>query len=867
MKNRGSQPPRLAKWLMEKAAGNEERKTIVGDMDECFEELRKGQGKWKSDVWYWSQVGKSTPALLKNSVYWRAVMFKNYLKVALRIIQKHKIYSAINITGLSVGLACCLLIFLYVSHESSFDRYHDDADRIYRIVLKIERESAEMETARVSTPLIPILREGFPDIESAARFQNMDWRRNLVEFENKRFYENRVMVAENDLFQVLTIPFSSGDPASALSRPDTVVISKSMSTKYFGHRDPLGLTLNIWDRPFEVTGVVLDPPDNTHVKYGFILSLNGFERIWNMDNWGWTGFYALIKLKSEVDPLTFERKIEHIADKYIPEDLREWGATLTYSLQPIKKIHLYSNLSAEVETPGNPAYLYIFSIIGLLILLLSVINFTNLTTARSAHRSREVGIRKVVGAQRNQLRKQFLGESYMIAFISAAGALTMSVLALSVFNGLTGKEFTSGALFRPVLLSALFCLALLVGLTGGIYPAFVLSLFRPVSVLKGTLDSRTKGILLRKILVLGQYAVTIVLITGTLVVYKQIDFMKNEHLGFDKEQKLIIPADFRVDPEAVKAEFLGHPSISAASACWSVPGRTTNRIEAKLVGQADSRAQSMDFLYVDADFIPDYKIDMVAGRAFRKETLTDVRESFVLNETATDAFGFASPQEAVGIRMYEGGSGRIGTIIGVTADFHFKGLQTVVEPLVLQLNPDFFTQLSLTVRPENLGSTLSFIEDKWNELRLGSVFSYFFLDEDFNRQYNAEERVGRLAVTFTLLALFVSCLGLVGLSSYTAEQRTKEIGIRKVLGASVPNILVLLTKEFTLWVLMANLIAWPLGYLFMNSWLHQFAYRTALNPVIFFVAGASALVIALLTVSFQSVRAAVAEPVDSLRYE
>lgn len=867
MSEKTSRPPRLSRWLMERVARSEEIDTIIGDMDEFFVSVCEQQGRVRARVWYWTQVFKSIPVLLFNSVYWRFVMLKNYLKVTLRNIRNHKIYSLINISGLAVGLACCILIFLYVNFELSYDRYHEGAERVYRVSLKISRESTEMETARVSTPLIPAIRESFPELEASARFQTMDWRRNLVQLGDKQFYESQVMVAENDLFYVLTIPFLSGDPETALIRPDTVVISKSKAEKYFGHDNPIGQTLSIWGRPFEVTGVVVDTPENTHIKYGFILSLNGFERVWNMENWGWTGFYAYIKLKPGVDVAAFEDKIRIIANRYIPDQLVEWGATFNYFLQPITSVHLKSNLNMEVEAPGNPTYLYIFSVIGFLILLLSVINFTNLTTARSSNRSREVGIRKVVGARRSQLTRQFLGESLLTSFFATMGAVILSILVLPYFNGLTGNHFEPSSLLKPSLILVLVLLALFVGFAGGSYPAFLLSFLRPVRVLKGNLNIKSGGNLFRKTLVLCQFAVTITLLIGTMVVYRQLNFMKNMYLGFEKEQKLILPVDFHTDPESVKAEFLKHPAISEATACWSVPGRQTNRIEARILEQAEDRAQSMDFLYIDSDFIPAYKIDIVAGRAFQKNKLTDVMDTFVINEAAMKAFGFDSPDMVVGSRMYEGGSGNVGTIIGVAKDFHFKGLQTAVEPLVLQLNPDYFSQLSLTLQTNNLNETLSFVENKWKKLHLGSVFSYFFLDEDFNRQYGAEENVGRLALSFTILAVFISCLGLVGLSSYTAEQRTKEIGIRKVLGASVPHILLLLTREFTQWVLVANIIAWPLGYIFMSGWLRSFAYRTPIGLGIFLVSGAMALGLALLTVSFQSVKAALSNPVHSLRYE
>jgi putative ABC transport system permease protein len=455
----------------------------------------------------------------------------------------------------------------------------------------------------------------------------------------------------------------------------------------------------------------------------------------------------------------------------------------------------------------------------------------------------------------------------LASLVSLALSLIIMVLALPYFNMLTGQNFERNDLFRPVILLSLVGFSLCVGLMAGSYPAFFLSRFLTVNVLKGSKGRDPKGNPLRKVLVVTQFSITIILIIGTLSVFKQIRFMKNKHLGFDKHQKLIIPAAIGERYESVKNEFMSDPSITGATACWNVPGRMANLIEAHLVGGLEEKTQSMNFYYVDSDFLREYKIEMMAGRSFQKEVQTDINDTFILNETAAKAFGFSSPEEAIGKRMYEGGSGGIGTIIGVTEDFHYKGLQTKVEPLVLQWRPDFFSYLSLTVKTENLSQTLSFVKKKWNELRLGGLFTYFFLDEDFNRHYQSEESLGRLYAALTLLAIFISCLGLAGLSSFTAEQRTKEIGIRKILGASVPNILIILVSEFTKWIMVASIIAWPVAFFVTYKWLQGFAYRTSPSIWVFGLSAVVAFFIAVLTVSYQSIKAAIANPVNSLRYE
>ncbi len=791
-------------------------------------------------------------------------MLKNYFVVAFRNFLRHKIYASINILGLAVGLACCLLIFTFVRYELSFDRYHEDADRIFRIAQKIQKESAKYETARVATPLIPAIRDSFPEVESAARFQLSTWD-NLVEREETADFEEWVMIAENDLFSVFSIPFIRGSSENALLRPQTAVITEHIAKKYFSSEDPVGKTLKVWDSFFEITGVVADCPGNTHLRYEIIVSLSSFA--WNLENWGWTGFYAYVKLGSGANSEIFEQKIRDIAHVHAGSKLKEWGQRFSFTLQPLPSIHLHSHLNAEIVPSGQARYLYIFTVIGVVIILLSCINFTNLSTARSAARAREVGMRKVFGADRGQVARQYLWESLAASSVSFFLALSLAALALPAYNRISGLKLGFEHLFKsPVLLTALG-LSFMAGLLGGFYPALLLSRFAPVKVLKGSPGLAPRGSGLRKILVVAQFSMTISLLIGTLVVYKQVEFMKNRPLGFDPQQKLIVPSQLLERFESIKAEFLRNPNITGATACWNVPGRLANTVEARLVGEPEERTQSMNYYYVDDDFIGEYGIELVAGRSFERNRASDIDNTFVLNETASRAFGFGSPEEAIGKKMYEGGSGLIGTIIGVTRDFHYRGLQTVVEPLVMQFRPSYFTTLSLTVKMENLGETLSFVEKTWERLQLGRLFTFFFLDADFNRHYRTEENLGRLCLMFTLLAIFISCLGLGGLSSFTTEQRTKEIGIRKVLGASVVQIISHLLGGFTKWIIFSNLLAWPVSYVIMHKWLRSFAYRTNLGIGLFALSGILALALAAAVVSYQCVRAGVANPADSLRYE
>jgi len=758
-----------------------------------------------------------------------------------------------------------LLIFMFVSHELCYDNYHKDVDRIYRIATIVKSGSVEKPFARGLTPLVPTLRENFPEVEAAARFHYWSTSNVKVEHNDQVFVENSLMVTEPDLFRVFTMPFLHGDPATALNRPGAIVITKEIMDKIFGDENPLGKTLKVNGSAYEITGVVENVPENTHLRYDIMLSLKTVASRMNLDNWGWTGFYSYVKLRPNVNPHQFEEKIRKIAHNYIGNRLDELGIEFILFLQPLKDIHLHSNLHREIKPPGDAIYVYIFSIVGILILIVACINFMNLTTARSGTRAKEIGVRKVMGAQRFQLVLQFIGEFIFMTLIALFIALLIIELVLPYFNELAGKHFTTSSIFQPIILVALIGTSLFVGLIAGIYPALFLSGSKPVLVVQRFSTTGSGGGAVRKMLVIWQFAISSALIIGTLLIYRQINFMKSEPLGFDKNQKLILPVYLGDNFETIKKEFLNHPSITGATASTNVPGRINNSLVTKLLGDENKQGWTILYNFVDDDFISEYGLEVIAGRAFQREMATDASMAFVLNEAAVSTFGFSSPEEALGQRLTRGGEN--GSIVGVVKNFHIKGFQSEIQPHIMQLRRKGFSMLTLTVNTENLAETLEFIERKWQELQLGNTFSYFFLDEDFNRQYNSEERMGKLFSVFTVLGIIIAVLGLFGLASFMAEQRTKEIGIRKVLGATIANVVALLSKDFVKLVLLSNVIAWPVAWWAMNKWLQNFAYRIEISWWVFVLAGGLALVIALLTVSTQAVRAALANPVEALRYE
>ncbi len=807
-------------------------------------------------------------ALWKPSRFMPALIW-NYLKVTLRKMRQKKAYSVINIVGLATGIACCLFILLYVLFELSFDNFHKDADRIY-IVGQDRKSEAGRELVGANFPLLaPTLKERYPQVEAAGRL-NQGWI-SQVKYKDKVFKEEALWDADPGIFDVLTIPFIQGNPKTALERPNTAVLTELLANKYFGDANPLGKTVTIGDKEYEVTGIVQDPLPNTDFAYKIIKSWKTIE-MEEEDHWrtwhpGMAATACLVKLSEGASASDFEEQIQKIPHEFCGEELDKRGLDYKFFLLALKKRHRVILSGDQIRPSSSLLYVYIFSVVGLLILLIACMNYMNLATARSANRATEVGMRKVVGAHRRQIVRQFLGESLLIVSISLVIAITLVQIFLPQFNTLALTQFTSQSLFQPGIVIGVILLLLFVSLGAGSYPAFFLSAFKPISVLRGTLKSGSKGAIMRKVLVVGQFVISIALIISTLIIYRQILYMKSQPLGFDKEQKLVITLRnwemITNKYETVKNEFLRHPAVLNATASSGVPGSMINRTWVFPSGEQDTKGQAFRSLRCDHDFTEVYGLTLVAGRPFNNKIQSDTYEAFIINESGARAFGWSTPEEALGKELWE----RRYPVIGVVKDFHWWGLQREIEPMIMRVVPDLFRSITLTVNTADMQNTLGFLNKKFNELFPGDLFEYFFVDSNFDIQYRSEERLSRIFQISTFLGIFIACLGLFGLASFIAEQRTKEIGIRRVLGATVSQVMVLLSKEFTKWVLVANLIAWPLAYLAARKWLQNFAYRMTLGVEIFIFAAALALIIALCTVGYQSIKAAIANPVDSLRYE
>ncbi len=873
MKRRQFHPPRIAGWILKHTARYEENFAIFGDFDEEFQEVVRDKGALTARLWYWRHCLRSLPVFVKDSIYWSFIMLKNYLKIAFRSLKKHKGYSFINITGLAIGMAVCILILMWVLNELSFDRYHEKADHICRVTMDIELGST-LHTPVTLTAAGPALVRDFPEVITATRIAPPN--RASVKYEDKLFQEARVGYAENAIFDIFTFPFVSGDPRTALEAPYSVVITESMAKKYFGDEDPLGKILRINnERDFSVTGVVKDVPPNSHFVFNMLCSFQTYLKEGDArdDQWFDVRFYTYLLLDDNVPIKNLEQKLPDFIDKYLGEAMKASGGSIKLSLQPLKRIHLYSDFERDLSANSDINYVYLFSGIAIFVLCIASINFINLSTARSSTRAQEVGMRKTLGAVRSRLIGQFLGESLIYSMCSMVLATVLLKLSLPFFNAIIGYDLSMNFVQTPWLIMAFLGLAVIVGVFAGSYPAFFLSSFQPVRVLKGFLKVGTSNSRFRRVLVVFQFAISIALIIGTLIITRQITFMKKTNLGFDKEHVVVIPRmneSLRKSYLSIRGELLSLPGVIDVGASDLVPSRGHLVSSFLPEGFADDQQQTMDYMNVDPHYIPALGMEMVAGRNFSEDLATDQDESVLINEAAAKKFGW---DNAVGKRfVFQPPPGREGettyvSVIGVVKDFHLQSLRKKIEPLIIFYDPDNLFSVSLRLAPENIMDTMDLLKKKWGELDPNRPFNYFFLDEAYDSQYRSEERLKNITFYFSFLAIFIGCLGLFGMASFTAEQRTKEIGIRKILGASVSGIIRLLAKEFLVLVAVANFIAWPVAYWAMNRWLQSFAYRTGISPLLFVLSAVLSISIALITVSFQAIRAALSNPVDALRYE
>jgi putative ABC transport system permease protein len=802
-------------------------------------------------------------------------MLKNYIKLAIRNLLLHKGYSFINIAGLAIGMACCLLIFGYVRDEFNYDRYHEKADQIYRVVGNMDSPYNETETAAVGPPLAPALRDEFPAILNVARIAPASLRKDkvLVSYREISFYEKRLGYADSSLFKIFSLPLAKGDPQAVLNQPHSIVISESMAKKYFGAEEPVGKVLAIENKfDYEITGVMKDMPRRSHFRFDFIAAFASLKDEYHSmmtDCWRCPLAYTYVLLPKDLPSATLEKHFPQFWEQY---NGGQGSPGIHLRLQPLTDIHLNTGLTTEIEPAGNPALLYVLMIVGCCILFIACINYVNLATARSSHRAKEVGMRKVVGAKREQLVGQFLSEATLLALLALPMALVLIEIFSPFINDLAGKDLRIESMENWRTLLGLTVVALLVGGLSGSYPAWYLSRLRPALILKGRFNLNVKAATMRRILVITQFALAVILVVATITMFAQLHYLRSKRLGFDKEQVVVVPLnDAQIREQnasplgALRAALLQNPKVLKVSAAENVPPANLADLELWPDTMQSQNPPRMKIVTVDYEFFQTLGIEVMEGRTDSPHLAPEAKTAFVLNETAVKALGWES---AVGkkIRLGERWHKVQGEVVGVVKDFHFGSLHQRIEPTVFDLG-SWFDFLLVRISPDDVSGTLAFLQEKWEKFWPHRPFEFFFLDKQFKALYETEERLGKLFVYFAGLTIVIAGLGLYGLASFMAAQRTKEIGIRKVLGASVAGIVSLLAGDFLKLVALANIIAWPIAWYAMNRWLQNFAYRIDIGWWMFALAGGLALLIAFMTVSTQAIKAALANPVEALRYE
>jgi len=849
-------PPQFPERIIGSLAWDEDRYSILEDLREEYGYIHKTRGARRADLWYWGHMIRSFFPLLKFALYWRFVMLGNYLKVAFRNFRKHKSYSFINISGLAIGMACCMLIMLWVQDELNYERFNEHIDDMFCVV-EYPPENPKSCSASIPAPVIPHLVDKYADVKHASRF--MASYRRLFSYEGNNLFEDNGGFADPELFDVFSFKAVLSDPKAALTDPNTIVLTKSMAAKYFGPENPLGKTIKLENRyVFSVGAVIEDIPHNSSIRFDYLIPFENFGRFDDvgLDNWGsrW-GYMGFVILQANVDPDVFSAKI---AEEVIDNNP---GSTHKLKLYPYKDLRLIG-----LNNNGTFKFILIFSAIAILILLIACINFVNLTTSQSGKRAKEIGLRKVIGASKSSIKRQVYSELVAMVAISFGLAVVLVYFFLPKLNALSGKTLTLSITEDSGLLLGMLAIALITLIVSGAYPAFYLSSFSPLKIMKSDASIRSGHSSLRKMLVIGQFAISIILIVSTIVITRQMTYIKNKELGFDKDHLIYIDllGDLKTKYDTVKNELLRNPGINAVTVAVSLPNNAHNNAGGlDWEGRPADVQGSLNFISVDKDYFETVGVEFLEGETFQSVPSNSVLSEFVINEKAVEAMKIENPVGKT-FKMWDRNPGRI---IGIVKNVHNTPLHHEIEPVFYVQFPYFYNYLIINIKNENVPHTIGFIQDVTRTINPHYPFEFHFLNEDIDRFYQTERQVSRLITYFTALAIFVSCLGLFGLSLFTAEQRTKEIGIRKTLGATVSGIVGLMSKDFLVLVGVANFIAWPVSYLIMNRWLQNFAYRVDIGLWIFALAAALALVIALLTISFQTIKAATANPVDSLRYE
>ena len=863
-------PLKILEFFLKNIIPFDEQENLAGDFEEVYERISRKSGKSKARLWYTLQIFKLIPSYFKNYTFWSLTMIKNYLKIAFRNIKRHKAYSFINISGLAIGMACCLLIVLHIQDELSYDAFHLNADRIFRVVTSTSRDGVPTNaTGTFGTG--PALKEDFPEVVDSARIRSMgQGTRIYIGHKDRKYYEERFFFADPGIFTVFTFPLIQGDAERALSEPNSIVITEDMAEKYFGRENPMGQTLEADPynsgemMVFQVTGIAKNVPSHSHFHFDFLASyVNQKEDLTQFS--GLYSHYTYVLLQDASQAAGLESQLPDFIRRHYGED--SWYSN---HLQPIRKIRLYSRLRSEIEPTGNIASVTIFSLVAVIVLVIACINYINLSTALSLKRAKEVGLRKVVGARRKQLIEQFLGESLLVSLLSGFLAFFLAGLLLPLFNAIADKEVTLRFLTGIIPLASLMGIVAVVGVVSGSYVAFVLSGLTPFQVLKGGSYSGGWKTKLREGMVISQFFLATIMVICALTAHKQMRFIQTHNTGYNRDEILVIPLnkEARAGYTALRSELLMYSFIRNTTTSSYVPTRGSWHESVSFEGRDQNLTPVLYF--IDKEFVDTYGIQILHGTDFTRALSDPSSAEFLVSaQTVTEA-GYSSPEEALGKQVqWMSRSGEYsGTIIGVINDMNLYSFHRAAYPMILLITPiEQHDYLSVRLDANRYSEALATVQSAWKRLVPYYPMDYSFLDASFEAMHRADRRLNDIFQVFSLTAVVVACLGLFGLAVFAAEQKTKEIGIRKVLGASAFNIYFMLSRDFLKWVIVANIVAWPIAYYSMHKWLQGFVYRTRIGWEIFLLSAIVALLISIFTISFQSIKAARANPVDSLRYE
>lgn len=860
-----TRPPAAAEKILQFLLPD--RYALMGDYEEYFNELLSEKGRAHAVFWYWLQIFVVFPSFLIDSIVWSLIMVANSIKLSLRILKRQGVYSALNILGLSVGIACFILISLYVTHELSYEQGHENRDRIYRVVHTRTWGSGVSSVANSPVPLGAALKEYFPGIENSVRFwRSFDPR---LRDGDTGFAGEKVYFTDPDVFKVFTFDFISGNPENALSDPNTVVLTRTLAEKFFGTDDPTGKTIEYKGYPdnqllLTVTGVIDDLPDNTHVDFDALVSLTGVET--EVNNWGSIKpVWVYVMLPENVNRTDVETSFPGFVEEYIKKGWKE--ADFQFRLEPIGDIHLRSMYSGGFKPGSGMTRVYTLSAVGILILLIACINFMNLSTALSQKRGKEIGMRKVLGTSESQIIRHFLTETIVYCVIAGLSGIVIAAFLLPTLNILSGLNLSIKDLLGLRTAGLLTFVIVVSGLLSGAYPAFYLSGFRPAEVLQKRYRFKATAMFVRKGLIVFQFIASIVLIICTLTINGQLQYMQQKDLGFNRDNVVVVP--YAGDGQAFMHEIKRFNDIAGVTVSTRIPANISNYDRRPVLPEGMDNVVQVDNYIVDWNYISTYDMTMATGRNFSEEIPTD-NTAFIINESAVNSFGWESAENSLGMHMNYSNGDKMGAVIGVVKDFHLETLESRIGPLIMQIMPEreyWKKYVSIKIRSDDTSNTLNNIETTWRKHAPESIYSYFFVDESYRAMYADEDSFGRIFMNFASLSIMISCLGLFGISLFTAENRTKEIGIRKTLGASSGRIVFLLSKSVLKWISAAFVIACPIAAYIMQQWLSHFAYRIDIEPTTFVSAGFITLFVALITISFQSVKAANTNPVNSLRYE